>query len=345
MKTLTFFNNKGGVGKTTLAVNIASYLQLEKDMRVLVIDADPQSNSTQMILDVEMWDRIYAPNSPETTLLSYLRPLTLGEASLSLGAIPISGDSNRFGVDIIPGHPKLSLLEDKLSSSWKDCSAGDIGGFRVTNWVNVLKNHFSESYDIVIFDVGPSLGALNRSILLNSDYFITPMGCDVFSLMGIENISEWIKSWERIYKTSLSILDENFPGLNHEEYFINNDTSDNFVFAGYSVQQYITKVIDGKRRGIAAYERIKKQIPDALQINLSDFLPDNITMQDCDLGDIPNFFSLVPLAQTSNSPIHQLKKSDGVVGNHYKMIKDYAQVMELVCNKILNNIGVAHESN
>ncbi|MGG4266190.1 ParA family protein [Peribacillus simplex] len=340
METLTFFNNKGGVGKTTLAVNIASYLQIEKDMRVLVVDADPQSNSTQMILDIEMWEKIYGPGSTETTLLNYLRPLTIGEASLSLDSEPISGEFNRFGVDIIAGHPKLSLLEDKLSSSWKDCSAGEIGGFRVTNWVNVLKEHFTDKYDIMIFDVGPSLGALNRSILLNTDYFITPMGCDVFSLMGIENISEWIKSWERVYKTSLLILEENYPGLDLSEYSITRDTSGNFLFAGYSVQQYITKVIDGKRRGIAAYERIKKQIPEALEKNLGDFLPPNISMRDCDLGDIPNLFSLVPLAQTSNAPIHQLKKSDGVVGNHYKMIKDYSTVMDLITNKILSNIGV-----
>lgn len=340
MKTLTFFNNKGGVGKTTLAVNIASYLQLEKSLRVLIIDADPQSNTTQMILDEEEWDKIYNPLSKETTLLSYLHPITIGEASLDLSFAPIPGNSNRFGIDLIPGHPRLSLLEDKLSSSWKDCSGGDIGGFRVTNWVNVLKDHYSSQYDIAIFDVGPSLGALNRSILLNSDFFITPMGCDVFSLMGIENISEWIKSWERVYRTSLSILAENSPTLNHSEYFINNDTSQNFHFAGYSVQQYITKVIDGKRRGIAAYERIKEQIPAAMDENLKDFLPEHVTMADCDLGDIPNFFSLVPLAQTSNSPIHQLKKSDGVVGNQYKMIKDYISVMEKVCSKILSNIGV-----
>lgn len=339
MKTITFFNNKGGVGKTTLAVNIASYLGLGMDKRILLIDADRQSNSTQMIVSEENWEKTYDQDSTETTLLSFLEPITLGESSLDLDHDPFPRNQNRFGIDLIPGHPRLSLLEDKLSNSWSNCSAGDIGGFRITNWMNGLKHHFKKEYDYIIFDVGPSLGALNRSILLNSDAYITPMGCDIFSLIGIDNISEWIKSWETIYKSALNVLDEKYPKLDTEKYFINIDTSENYNFIGYSVQQYITKVIDGKRRGIASYERIKKEIPESIDENLSDFLPLGISIEDCDLGDIPHLFSLVPLAQTNNSPIHQLKKSDGLVGSQYKIMKDYTIVMNLICTRILKNLG------
>ena len=55
MKVITFFNNKGGVGKTTTIINLASYLSIYREKRVLVVDLDPQSNSTQAILPEETW--------------------------------------------------------------------------------------------------------------------------------------------------------------------------------------------------------------------------------------------------------------------------------------------------
>lgn len=339
MKIITFFNNKGGVGKTTLAANISSYLQIELGRSVLMIDADPQSNTTQLVIAEEEWERIYLKDSKETTLLSFLQPISIGEASLNLANLPFPKEKNRYEIDIIPGHPRLSFMEDKLSENWRNCTAGDIGGFRITNWVKSIGNHFSSNYDFIIFDVGPSLGALNRSILLNSDYFITPMGCDIFSLMGIENISHWIDSWKKIYENSLTVLKQNNPDFDTKYYNITEKLDNNFRFIGFSVQQYITKVIKGERRGIAAYERIKREIPNYIEENLKFLLPKNLTIKDCDLGDIPNYFSLVPLSQTNKCPIHQLKASEGVVGNQYSMIKDYKKVMENICKMILTNIG------
>lgn len=340
MKIITFFNNKGGVGKTTLAANIASYLAIELEKRILMVDADPQSNTTQLIFDEVNWEEIYSNDSVKATLLDFLEPLLLGDATLNFEGKPISKITNRYAIDVIPGHPRLSFMEDKLSENWRNCTAGDIGGFRVTNWVKSLGDHFSTEYDYLIFDVGPSLGALNRSILLNSDYFVTPMGCDIFSLMGIENISSWISSWKKIYENSLNVLRSNNPNFNFTKFSINIDIDTNFKFIGFSVQQYITKIVKkGERRGIAAYERIKRQIPDSVEKNLSILLPPNITIRECDLGDVPNYFSLVPLSQTSKCPIHQLKKSDGLVGNHYSMINNYKNVMEHICRKILHNMG------
>ena len=55
MKVITFFNNKGGVGKTTTIINLASYLSIEKRKNVLVLDLDPQSNTTQAILPEDSW--------------------------------------------------------------------------------------------------------------------------------------------------------------------------------------------------------------------------------------------------------------------------------------------------
>lgn len=62
MKSIAFFNNKGGVGKTTLLCNVAGYLALHKNAKVLVIDADPQCNATQSLFSDETLDLIYKKN-------------------------------------------------------------------------------------------------------------------------------------------------------------------------------------------------------------------------------------------------------------------------------------------
>ena len=74
----------------------------------------------------------------------------------------------------------VALLEDVLSQNWTQFLGGSLGGARVTNWNTQLLRNISHDYNLIIYDVGPSLGALNRSILIGVDYFISPMGCDIF---------------------------------------------------------------------------------------------------------------------------------------------------------------------
>jgi cellulose biosynthesis protein BcsQ len=183
MKSICFFNNKGGVGKTTLLCNVASYLATERKFRVVVVDADPQCNATQLILGEDKIQTLYRvpaikrikTQKSRTTLFDLLRPITIGESVISTPRTLIHGKDNKFGVDLLPGHPQLALLEDRLSQAWLQLSGGDVGGARQTNWNNQLCRILEKSYDVAFFDVGPSLGALNRSVLLGTDYFITPL--------------------------------------------------------------------------------------------------------------------------------------------------------------------------
>jgi cellulose biosynthesis protein BcsQ len=123
MISVCFFNNKGGVGKTSLTGNIAAHFALRYKKKVLVVDCDPQCNLTQLILDEDITARLYRPkdgHGKTGTILDVLRPLQVGESSIDLSAKPMKAALNRFGVDILPGHPRLSILEDILSQSWGD---------------------------------------------------------------------------------------------------------------------------------------------------------------------------------------------------------------------------------
>lgn len=339
MKTITFFNNKGGVGKTTLAVNIAAYLSKRFNKRILFLDVDPQANSTQMMIPEEKWDEYYGEEAIGTTILSYLQPLIVGDASLNFSKEPVRKEENRFEVGLIAGHPRLSMIEDILSDAWNKCISGDIGGFRRSNWLKELTNKFQDDYDYLIIDLGPSLGALNRSILLNTDYIITPMGSDIFSLIGISNISDWMKNWMAVYKNAISLLTGQHKEIALESFHLNLDLSNNPKLVGFSIQQYVTKSFKTGRRPIAAYDQIISRIPETIEDDLGFMILEGLGLDKLNLGDIPYLYSIVPLAQSNKAPMFELKSSDGVTGSQTSSVKKYEGMIHSITMNILRNIG------
>lgn len=337
MKSIAFFNNKGGVGKTTLACNVVAYLNSELGKRVLLVDADPQCNATQAVLEDSVCEELYDAESDRKTLYSYVKPLEHGVPSIDVDVFPLSGTENRFQTDILPGHPRLSMIEDVLSEAWANVQGRKVGGYRVTNWCKQLLNSVDKKYDYVVFDVGPSLGALNRSVILACDYIVTPFGCDIFSLLGIKNISTWMKSWKLQYDRSILDGLRDHPGV-LEEHPIVLDTEQQFRFVGYSVQQYITKTFKTGRRPVKSYDQIMREIPTTVEGAMDFLRAPGLTATDLELGHIPNLFSLVPMAQSAKAPIHQLGNSDGLVGSQYSQVGAYTSTLDALSRKLLRNL-------
>lgn len=333
MKAIAVFNNKGGVGKTTLLCNIASCLQLEQQKRVLIIDADPQCNATIYLFNPEQIDSFYN-NSTQHTIYNIVHPLKRGKGYLVQQDIPIVC-SDGFGVDCIIGDTRFAVLEDFLSSEWLSSSRGEERALNTTFVFKDLVQKLSDQYDYIFFDIGPSLGAINRSVLLACDYFIIPMSSDIFSIKAIENISESLHEWKDGFNRNLA----EYNRQENEEYKVGNiPVHFQLKFMGYVNQQYTIKRVEGQARPVKAYDTIIKRIPSIITSKLSEFIPQPFNLRKLALGEIPNLHSLIPLSQSANKPIFNLSGRDGVVGAHFKKVADFKDVICKISEHILTNI-------
>lgn len=329
---ITIFNNKGGVGKTTLLCNLAAALKLNHGKRVLVVDADPQCNATAYLLTESTILDIYSPK-PQHTVEQFLEPLRRGQGYLT--SAPDVMHSPRFDVDLLPGDPRLALSEDLLASDWKSGSSGDPRGLQTTFVFADLVQHFSDGYDFIFFDVGPALGAINRAVLLASDYFLVPMSSDIFSLMAIGNISTALMKWKEALQKGLTEYHSN-EGAHFTISAI--PAAWRLKFVGYVGQQYTAKAVKGKRQPVKAYDRILKQAPERIRTEL--VVPFRADAQNFNpkLGEIPNLHSVVPLSQSANAPVFALKAKDGVVGAHFAKVAEAGDIYAGIADRLIENL-------
>ncbi|WP_345857793.1 ParA family protein [Shewanella algae] len=341
-KTICFFNNKGGVGKTTTSTNIAAGLAQRYRKKVLYIDLDPQCNSTLLITGEDYVAEKYWEH-PETsrTILNIVEPILDDEPSINFKPeyiLEYAKYANRFGVDLIMGHPRLSAIEDRLGEAWVKVPGGEVGALRKTNWCNNLVASVGDKYDYILIDLGPSLGALNRSALIASDYFVTPMSIDIFSIIGLKNIKSWLEDWSEKYLRGLSYFVMKRPE-DCSRFKIKQKIDIQSGCLGYTTQTYASrKNKNGEKRPTQAYERILNQFDAEFVANLGEFLIPSCREGNHILGEIPNMFSLAPIAQSNSSPIRDLKGNDGIFGAHYSQAKEYAELFDKVAERLIYRI-------
>ena len=328
MISVAFFNNKGGVGKTTLLCNLAGFLAKEMRFKVLIVDADPQCNATQSLFDDKELKQIFGRDS--FTLLDVVKPLAQGKGFLDKLA---PRTSSRYGLDIVPGDPGMSLQEDRLATDWVQATAGDIRGLRTTFLFSDLLSHCFD-YDYVFFDMGPSLGSINRSVLIAADFFLTPMSIDIFSVKALDNISTALTTWKRKLGRALEDVQHDVAELEID------DPDWKLKFAGYVTQQYTAKTIRGVRQPVNAFERIAKQIPKKVRTKLvHTFNEDSsLALNSYLLGSVPTLNSLIPMAQSSRKPLFALKSSDGVRGAHFTKVKEAHKLFNEIATNFISQV-------
>jgi len=278
MKTISIFNNKGGVGKTTLTYHLAWALS-EMGHKTLIFDLDPQCNVTIMAMKEETIHDIWVKedsfiedykrardNMPSKeyddmfadsrSIHFLLKPAEDGVESDSLSK-PYPLNPN---LGIIPGRLTMHLFEDKISKIWSDVYRGEPQAIRIATKIRSLALKYAEQYDYeyVIMDTSPSLGALNKVVISTTDYFMIPAMPDLFSLYGIRNIGGALKEWKKEFEMIMHFLSEEkrsaFPKsfikllgytiYNAKKYTSATNNDWNLARAHYHYAQEIPKTIE-----------------------------------------------------------------------------------------------------
>lgn len=320
--SVCFFNNKGGVGKTSLVANLGAQLALNCGAKVLIVDADPQCNLTQYVLTDDEFIDAYSDDSKIESIYSIIHPLSIGRGYSH--NLPVKKTQN-FGFDVVLGDPRLALKEDLLAQDWRDARSGGTRGLRTTFvFSDLIKK--AENYDFVFFDMGPSLGAINRSVLLAANFFIVPMSIDIFSLWAIKNISEALKIWGRDLSNGLKLAEDpkELEAFSHES---------RLKFLGYVTQQHKERTEKGSARIVEAYSAINEKIPDEVRNHLSDLMLPRKKLS-AHLGDIKHLASLAPKSQTLHSPMINVSAS----GSYTSMRKQAREIYTAISDNFLNSI-------
>ncbi|MBR2613845.1 MAG: ParA family protein [Clostridia bacterium] len=176
-KIISFANQKGGVGKTTSCVNIASSLGV-LGFKVLIIDLDPQGNTTSGV------------GISKKGLKATTKELLTGE--LPVGEIIV--ETPYKNLDVIPTNTALAGAEFDLFDL-------DDSEFRIKKALDEVK----DNYDYILIDCPPSLGMLTINAFAASDGVVVPMQCEFYALEGLSQLMITINRIKRMYNPDLAI--------------------------------------------------------------------------------------------------------------------------------------------
>jgi len=325
---LTFFNNKGGVGKTSLVYHLA-WMFSEMGKRIVAIDLDPQANLTSAFLpedELEMlWD-LENKSQDADTIYQCIRPLT------EVGDI-LAPQTKRINsrLHLVPGDLGLARFENFLSQEWPN-SLGSNSLYRsfkvLTSFWQVAQTAAQKhNADIILADVGPHLGAINRSALIGSDHVVIPLAADLYSLQGLRNLGPTLREWRAEWKKRL----DNWHEPNFEL------PLGNMMPVGYVIQQHVERLT----RPTKAYNKWAERIPTTYRKSVLGVADEGGTLEadpHC-LARLKNYRSLVPMAQEVRKPIFHLTAADGAIGGHASAVSNARKDFGALAKKILTQIG------
>ena len=329
MKTIAFFNNKGGVGKTSLVYHLA-WMYADLGLNVVAADLDPQANLTSMFLEDERLEAIWTDGGHKQTIYGAFQPLLEGTGDV---AAPHVEDVSP-GLSLVAGDLTLSAAEDKLSGQWPDCLDRKPRAFRVLSgmWRILMAAGKDVGADLVLIDVGPNLGALNRAALVAARHVVIPLAPDLYSLQGLRNLGPTLRRWQSEWKERLErrpdgLADLPMPGGEMQP-------------AGYVVLQHAVRL----DRPVKAYGRWMARIPQEYRRSVLDETDSGTATIDTDpyrIATLKHYRSLMPLAQEARKPMFSLKPADGAIGGHMAAVQDCYRDFRDLAKRIADRCGIA----
>lgn len=303
--TIALFNNKGGVGKTTLTYHLAHMLA-RQGHSVVAADLDPQANLTSAFFDEPKLERLW--ESGDSTMLAAVDPVIRGVGDVRL-IEPTPAAENLW---ILPGDLGLSRFEDHLSEAWPKGFVGEEAALRRTSaFHRVMAAAATEvGAAVVVIDIGPNLGAINRAALLASEHLVVPLAADLFSLQGLRNLGPTLRGWRSRWRQRA----EPDPPLNFDL-----PTGD-MAPLGYVILQHAVRL----DRPVKAYEPWLQRIRPEFHTSVLGQATDPEAKGETDayeLASLRNYRSLMPLAQEARKPMFDLRAADGALGSTGRLVQ------------------------
>ncbi len=318
---LAIFNHKGGVGKTTLTVNLAFALS-ELGKNVLLIDSDPQCNiTTYLIEDAVVDDLMEASDGPDgKTIWSAVKPLVDGDG----GWRKIEAHEPS-GLYLLPGDIRLTEFERELNDFWANCYQRRPRGFKGTTALSSIVTYYASKHniDFVFYDAGPNIGPLNRVILLDCDYFIVPGACDLFSINALKTLGKSLSEWIHLWDTLRDLAPDGAPVLKGRPKFIG------YVPQGFRVYG------QGMAKWPAEYHnRFRKELNRQVLTPLKKISGDLVAVEGskAKLGEVKDFAHLVQKSQEQGCPLW------GVEGGPGYQIEEAQKAFRAMAEELIRRI-------
>lgn len=325
MKTIAFFNNKGGVGKTSLVYHLA-WMFAERGLKVLAVDLDPQANLTAMFLDEDRLEALWPDDDHPLTVFGAIRPILRGVGDISQPHVEMLSPN----LGLIPGDLGLSRFEDKLSDAWPRCHNRDEAAFRtMTAFHRLVLQGAQWGADVALIDVGPNLGAINRAALIASDQVVVPLGADLFSLQGLKNLGPTMREWRSVWQELLpkGPSDLAMPkGL--------------MAPMGYVVSQHGIR----ETRPVKSYQRWVDRVPLTYREAVLDEAAKHAPKPADDpyaLAMLKHYRSLMPMAMDARKPMFSLRSADGAIGSHIEAVRTCHTDFLDLARRIASQAGLA----
>ncbi|MGU3420790.1 ParA family protein [Methylobacterium sp. D54C] len=306
-KTISIFNNKGGVGKTTYMYHVA-HLLARSGLTVLMVDCDSQCNLTSYCLTDGLIRRSWSDEG--NSIFQAVQPVyrTTGDIR-SRAPTKVAEEYDLF---LVPGDLRLSNFEDLLGDTWSSARGGAEPALRAQSAIHRYIQFAADRIgaDLVLIDLGPNLGALNRSTLASSDYFIMPVAPDLFSIQGTDNLGSKLVAWRREWDQCNASWEG--TGL-----LIPRGSPS---YLGYVIQMHNQRA-DAEGNMTAGWRIYGNRLEPAIRHNIVDRLSPLNQVIDWDdgtyrLGQIPNLHSLIPYSLRARKPVFDCRYSDGLRGDH-----------------------------
>ena len=327
MPTIAFFNNKGGVGKTSLVFHL-SWMFKQLGEAVIAVDLDPQANLTSMFFDEDKLESLWPSDLPhDQTIFGALRPIVRGLGDVATPKV----HEIATGLGVVAGDLELSRFEDTLSSDWPKCLDRGEPAFRTTTAFAraIERAQVLAEANWVFVDVGPNLGAINRAALIACDYVVVPLAPDLFSIQGLRNLGPTLLDWRSEWGDRLDRAPEGMGFIL---------PAGRMQTLGYVVMQYAIKASDGPVKAYTKWmSRIPKEYATSVSRENADVGDNPATDLNC-LAQLKHYRSLAPMAMEARKPIFNLRSADGALGAHLYAVEAAKQDFEILAKKIIARV-------